>query len=99
MLANSGESGPPCGVPFPAGRFASVALPPRRSLDVPDQPQQAFITHFATYQVYQSVVVHVIEEALQLDAPPSFCPRARGFAPPAPRPARSVSDSNRSCVY
>jgi hypothetical protein len=73
-LANSGESGPPCGVPFRAGHSPSVALPPRRSLDVPDQPQQAFITHFATYQVHQSVVVHVIEGALQIDVPPPRLP-------------------------
>src|SRR5512132_136176 len=63
---NSGESGPPCGVPSSVGPTSPSASTP--AVKKPRiQPEDAPISHPLGHQPHQNVMVHPVEEFLQVD--------------------------------
>ena len=65
MLLRSGESGPPCGVPSVRGDTSPPVHHPRLQIAA-NQEEHSFVLHPARHACHQHVVVHAVEEFLEV---------------------------------
>lgn len=64
-MESKGESGPPCGGPF-VHRIDHSSYEHARRQITANEPQQVLVLHPFGHQTHQDVVVHSIEELLQI---------------------------------
>jgi hypothetical protein len=66
MLAKSGESGEPCGVPSRTGLLDPVHHDPGFHIPA-DKTEKAFVGHLSRHPCHQRVVLYAVKEPLEID--------------------------------